>query len=335
MEFERELIVLFDRVQLRYYGIILVVAMLVAANVAARLARRSGHDPEHIWGALTWGIIPAIIGARLWFVFFPPAALVDQGVTTTWMLQNFFDTQSGAIAIWSGGLGIFGAVGGGLLGVWIYLRRNQLMPGPWLDVAAVALPTGQAIGRWANFVNQELYGTPTDLPWGISIDAASRIEPYRSLVEYPLETGFHPIFLYESLWSLLSFFILLNLHRRWQRRLPGDVFIAYVAFYSAGRFLLEFIRVEVVLIDTLNVNQAVVALLFLASIGLLLYQRRGGAEVFAARLALAAEQERASRHAEEEARLAREAAAERRKARQRPLRTVIRARINKLRGRDA
>ena len=147
MEFERELIVLFDRVQLRYYGIILVVAMLVAANVAARLARRSGRDPEHIWGALTWAIIPAIIGARLWFVFFPPAALVDQGVTTTWMLQNFFDTQSGAIAIWSGGLGIFGAVGGGLLGVWIYLRRNNLMPGPWLDIAAVALPVGQAIGR--------------------------------------------------------------------------------------------------------------------------------------------------------------------------------------------
>ncbi len=335
MEFERELIVLFDRVQLRYYGIILVVAMLVAANVAARLARRSGRDPEHIWGALTWAIIPAIIGARLWFVFFPPAALVDQGVTTTWMLQNFFDTQSGAIAIWSGGLGIFGAVGGGLLGVWIYLRRNQLMPGPWLDIAAVALPLGQAIGRWANFVNQELYGTPTDLPWGISIDAASRIEPYRSLVEYPLETGFHPIFLYESLWSLLGFFILLNLYRRWQRRLPGDLFLVYLAFYAVARFLLEFIRVEVVLINTLNVNQTLVGLLFLASIALLLYRRRGGAAAFEGRLALAGQQERASRHVEEEARLARVAAEERRKARQQPLHLAIRARINKLRGRDA
>ena len=122
MEFERELIVLFDRVQLRYYGIILVVAMLVAANVAARLARRSGRDPEHIWGALTWAIIPAIIGARLWFVFFPPAALVDQGVTTTWMLQNFFDMQSGAIAIWSGGLG--------------NLRRGRRRPAGRLDLPA-------------------------------------------------------------------------------------------------------------------------------------------------------------------------------------------------------
>ncbi len=334
MEFERELIVLFDRVQLRYYGIILVVAMLVAANVAARLARRSGHDPEHIWGALTWGIIPAIAGARLWFVFFPPAALVDEGITTIWMLQNFFDMQQGAIAIWSGGLGIFGAVGGGLLGVLVYLRRNDLMPGPWLDIAAVALPVGQAIGRWANFVNQELYGTPTDLPWGITIDASSRVAPYRSLVEYPLDTGFHPLFLYESLWSLLGFLVLLNLHRRWQRRLPGDIFIVYVAFYCAGRFLLEFIRVEVVLINTLNVNQTIVGLLFLLAIALLLYRRRGGEEAFAARLALAGERERASLRAEEEMIAAREAAAERRRAQQQPLHKAIRSRIDKLRRRN-
>ena len=334
MEFERELVVLFDRVQLRYYGLILVLAMLVAASVAARLARRSGHDSEHVWGALTWGIIPAIVCARLWFVFFPPAALVDEGITTTWMLQNFFDTQQGAIAIWSGGLGILGAVGGGLLGVWWYLRRNRLLPGVWLDIAAVALPVGQAIGRWANFVNQELYGTPTDLPWGLTIGSANRVAPYRSLVEYPLDTGFHPLFLYESLWSLLGFIILLNLFRRWRRRLPGDLFIAYVAWYCAGRFLLEFIRVEVVLINTLNANQAIVGVLFLLAVGLLLQRRRGGAEAFEARLALAAEQERASRQVEEEMIAAREAAEERRKANQQPLHRAIQARINKLRRRD-
>jgi len=334
MEFERELLVLFGRVQLRYYGIILVVAMLVAATVAARLARRSGHDPEHIWGALTWAIIPAIVGARLWFVLFPSATLVEQGITTAWMLQNFFDTQQGAIAIWSGGLGIFGAVAGGLAGVLLYLRRNRLLPGVWLDITAVALPVGQAIGRWANFVNQELYGTPTDLPWGITIDAVNRVAPYRSLVDYPMDTGFHPLFLYESLWSLLSFFILLNLHRRWQRRLPGDLFLVYLLLYAVARFLLEFLRVEVTLLGTLNVSQAVVALLFLLALGLLAYRRRGGAAAFEARLALAAEQTQASLRAEEEALAAREAAAERRKAR-RPLRSAIMTRLRRLRGRDA
>jgi prolipoprotein diacylglyceryltransferase len=143
MEFQRELVVLFDRVQIRYYGIIIVVAMLVAATVAARLTKRTGRDPDHIWGALTWAIIPAIIGARLWFILFPPAAAVDRGQNTAWYFQNFFNLENGAIAIWSGGLSIFGAVIGGFLGAYIYLRRNKQPVLPWLDIAAVALPLGQ------------------------------------------------------------------------------------------------------------------------------------------------------------------------------------------------
>ena len=277
MEFERELVVLFDRIQIRYYGIIIVVAMLVAATVAARLARRDGRDPDHIWGALTWAIIPAIIGARLWFVLFPPASLVDQGMNTTWFFQNFFDLENGAIAIWSGGLSIFGAVIGGMAGAYIYMRRNNLPLGPWLDIAAVALPLGQAIGRWANFINQELYGIPTTLPWGITIDSAHRVAPYRSLVEYPLETGFHPLFLYESLWSLLAFIVLLNIFQRYRDRLfPGDIFLIYLMQYSVIRFILEGIRVEVTLIGTLNVSQAFMAVVFVISLAVLLYRHRPG-----------------------------------------------------------
>jgi phosphatidylglycerol:prolipoprotein diacylglycerol transferase len=113
MEFEREFLVLFDRVQIRYYGIIIVLAMLVAATVAARLARRDGRDPDHIWGALTWAIIPAIVGARLWFVLLPPQSLVDQGMNAGWFLQNITNLENGPLAIWSGGLSIFGAVLGG------------------------------------------------------------------------------------------------------------------------------------------------------------------------------------------------------------------------------
>ncbi|PJF25201.1 MAG: hypothetical protein CUN53_13980, partial [Phototrophicales bacterium] len=137
MEFQAEYILIADRLQIRYYGIIIVVAMLIAATVAARLAKRDGKDPDHIWGALTWAIIPAIIGARLWFVLFPPQTLIAQGNDTAWFLQNFFNLENGAIAIWSGGLSIFGAVLGGLIGGYLYMRRNKLPVGQWLDIAGV------------------------------------------------------------------------------------------------------------------------------------------------------------------------------------------------------
>lgn len=288
MRFEQEGIRLFDQLQIRYYGLIIVLAMLVAAFVAARLARRDGRDPEHIWGALTWAIIPGIILARLWFVFFPPISITGGCATevttdicrdTAWFLSNFFDLQNGAIAIWSGGLSIFGAVLGGFIGAYFYLRRHKLPLGPWLDIAAVALPLGQAIGRWANYVNQELYGTITNLPWGIQIDAAHRVAPYTSTVDYPYAaTRFHPLFLYESLWSLLAFIVLLNLFLRFRSRLlAGDLFLLYIAQYAFIRFLLEFIRVDVTQVAGVNFSQVVCVVAFVGSVGYFLYRHRSGA----------------------------------------------------------
>ncbi len=268
MEFGREFITLFDRVQIRYYGIIIVAAMLIAATFAARLAKRERRDPDHIWGALTWAIIPAIIGARLWFILFPPQALVNLGQDTAWYFQNFFNLENGAIAIWSGGLSIFGAVIGGFLGAYIYIRRNKLPLLPWLDIAGVCLPLGQAIGRWANYVNQELYGVPTSLPWGITIESAKRVEPYRSLVDFPVaDTLFHPLFLYESLWSLLAFIVLLNLYLRQRDKFrPGDFFLLWVMQYAFIRFLLEFIRVETTLVAGVNLSQVVCVIAFVGAL---------------------------------------------------------------------
>ena len=282
MEFQPEGILISlggQQLQIRYYGLIIVLAMLVAATVAARLAKRAGYDPEHVWGGLTWAIIPGIVFARLWFVFFPSKSVVEAGRDTAWLLRNFFDLQNGAIAIWSGGLSIFGAVLGGLLGVYLYLRRNKLAIGPWLDIAAVALPLAQAIGRWANFVNQELYGTVTTLPWGITIDTAHRVEPFKSIVDYPVATTlFHPLFLYESLWSLLAFVVLLNVFLRFRSRLvPGDVFLLYVMQYAFVRFLLEFLRVDVTLVGGINVSQMVTAVAFVISLVFFLYRHRPGA----------------------------------------------------------
>ena len=283
MEFQAEYILIADRLQIRYYGIIIVVAMLIAATVAARLAKRDGKDPDHIWGALTWAIIPAIIGARLWFVLFPPQTLIVQGNDTAWFFENFFNLENGAIAIWSGGLSIFGAILGGLLGGYLYLRRNKLPVGQWLDIAGVAIPLGQAIGRWANYVNQELYGTVTTLPWGITISASKRVDPFRSLVDYPVaDTLFHPLFLYESLWSVLAFILLLNLFLRQRKNFsPGSFFLLYVMQYSVIRFLLEFIRVEVSLVGGINIAQVVCAVAFV--IALVVFLARRGASVTAAK----------------------------------------------------
>jgi phosphatidylglycerol---prolipoprotein diacylglyceryl transferase len=290
MKFEQEGIRIADTLQIRYYGLIIVVAMLVAAIIAARLAKRDGKDPEHVWGALTWAIIPGIIFARLWFVIFPPASLTAGCATevttdvcrnTAWFLQNISDLQNGPLAIWSGGLGIWGAVLGGLLGAYIYLRRNKLPVGPWLDIAAVVLPIGQAIGRWANFVNQELYGAVTSLPWGIQIDASHRVAPYTSTIDFPYATTFfHPLFLYESLWNILAFIVLLNLFLRYRSRfLPGDLFLVYIMQYTAVRFLLEFLRAEPAYLPgtTINSSQTIAVIGFVISLVWFLYRHRPGA----------------------------------------------------------
>jgi phosphatidylglycerol:prolipoprotein diacylglycerol transferase len=285
MEFRSEFLVLFDRVQIRYYGIIIVAAMLIAASVAARLAKRAGKDPDHIWGALTWAIIPAIIGARLWFILFPPVSLTagcgtastsDVCMDTAWFFANFFNGENGAIAIWSGGLSIFGAFVGGAIGSLIYLRRNRLNAWEWLDIAGVALPLGQAIGRIANFVNQELYGSPTTLPWGIAIDdSAKRVDPYRSLIDYPVGTLFHPLFAYEALWNLIAFFVLSYLYTRHRNLFDkGDFFLLYIMQYAFVRFLLEFLRVEITLVGGVNWSQVVCIVAFIAALVTFVVRRR-------------------------------------------------------------
>ncbi|MCY4021101.1 MAG: prolipoprotein diacylglyceryl transferase [Chloroflexi bacterium] len=338
MEFEQTYIVV-GNLQIRYYGIIIVVALLLGATVASLLAKRTGRDPDHIWGGLTWAIIPGIIGARLWFILFPPVSLTagcgiegEVCQNTAWFLDNFFDSQNGAIAIWSGGLSIFGAIIGGVFGAYLYLSRwhnriinlfitiltpvfwlsqaatwlaESLMArvtgkdvsafryqrpvssfpddgmrlAPWMDVAGVAIPVGQAIGRFANYVNQELYGAPTTLPWGIQIPRDARVAPYESLIDYPSDTLFHPLWAYEALWSLVAFYVLWRIYHQYRDRLlSGDVLLLYIAQYSFVRFLLEFLRVEIATIGASGINssQTITLIAFLASVALLLYRHRGG-----------------------------------------------------------
>jgi phosphatidylglycerol:prolipoprotein diacylglycerol transferase len=250
---------------IRYYGIILMVGAVAAAFLAEREARRRGEKSEVVWDGLIWVILGGIIGARIWHILTPPQTMVDLGYTTGYYLTHPLD----ALAVWHGGLGIPGAVIGGLAAMYIYARRNKLNYIVWLDIVAPALALGQAIGRWGNYVNQELFGSPTDLPWKIFIDPKFRLPGYQN-IEY-----YHPLFLYESLWSLATVGILLWLPRRYEDwLLPGDLFLIYLILYPTGRFLLEFLRLETSLIGGININQMLMAVVAIIAAGVLIWRHR-------------------------------------------------------------
>jgi phosphatidylglycerol:prolipoprotein diacylglycerol transferase len=170
------------------------------------------------------------------------------------------------LAIWDGGLGIYGAILGGLIGILLYTYRYRLSLLRYLDIGAPALLIGQAIGRWGNFANQELYGPPTTLPWGIPIDQFHRIAPFDDLTRYPLTTRFQPDFLYESSWNLIGFILLLVLGRKLAGRLKdGDLFLMYLIWYPLGRLWVESLRPDAWRIGNIPTAQIIsMALIVLA-----------------------------------------------------------------------
>jgi phosphatidylglycerol---prolipoprotein diacylglyceryl transferase len=198
-----------------YYGMILMTGAVAGAWLATFEARRRGYDPEIVWDGLVYILIGGIIGARLWHILLPSQTDVAKGLTTSFYLTHPLD----AIAIWRGGVGIPGAILGGGLMLYIFCRRSKLPFAVWADIASPALALGQAIGRWGNFVNQELYGLPTDLPWGITIDVNHRLPELITVERY------HPLFFYESSWNLLNMVFLLWLGRRLANRLLSGGFV--------------------------------------------------------------------------------------------------------------
>jgi phosphatidylglycerol:prolipoprotein diacylglycerol transferase len=249
---------------LHYYGLILVGGAFAAGWLAAREAVRRGRDPEPVWDVLLWVLIGGILGARIWHIFTPPASSIAAGRDVAYYLNltNLLPVfQWGAtviqvpaaLAINQGGLGIPGGVIGGVIALWIFCRRRGLNFLEFTDTAAPGLILAQAIGRWGNFINQEVYGAPTTLPWGLTIDAVHRVPGF----EDPA-LRFHPLFLYESLGNLLICGLLLYLARRFEKQhKPGDIFLVYLIAYPALRFFLDFLRLDNNQILGLNTNQTI------------------------------------------------------------------------------
>ena len=251
---------------LRFYGLILVTGAFVGAYVASLEARRRGRNPDFVWDAIIWALIGGIIGARLWHILTPPPSMVAAGITTQYYLTHPLD----AIAVWQGGLGIPGAVAGGVFGLYLYCRRAKLKFTEWIDIAAPGLALGQAIGRWGNYVNQELYGAPTTLPWAITIDPQNRVPGFTDPA-----LRFHPIFLYESIGSFLICLALLYIARRFASWLKdGDLFLIYLVMYPALRFAIEFIRLDSAQVLGINANQALMLVLIAVSAFLLQQRHR-------------------------------------------------------------
>ena len=213
---------------LRWYGLLIAVAVLLGLMLATRLGKQRGIEPAMIADLLPILVLAAVIGARLYYVVFE------------WRQYqlNWLD----ALAIWRGGIAIHGALLGGSLAVILYCRWRKLAFWNLLDVLVPSVALGQAIGRWGNFFNSEAFGLPTDLPWKLTIPFANRP------VQFLDQTTFHPTFLYESLWNLGVVVLLLVLFQRGlkgQLKLPaGALSCVYLLSYSTGRLWIEGLRID-------------------------------------------------------------------------------------------
>ena len=224
--------------ELRAYGVMIALGVLAAVWLSQRRWAARGGNPEQISRLALWAVPAGLIGARLYHVI------------TEWRRFQS-DGWTDALAIWKGGLGIPGGMAAGVLvGLWM-VRRQRMNRGEAIAAMVPALPLAQAIGRLGNWFNQELFGSPTDLPWGLEIDEAHRPAQYLDV-----ET-FHPTFLYEAVWNLLLCALLVHLDRRRirlsvptlvtdPRRVsrPGSLLAVYACGYGLGRLWIEAVRID-------------------------------------------------------------------------------------------
>lgn len=233
----------FGPVKVHWYGIILACGLLAGFFVALHRSKRYGISQDDLVGFLVYAVPLAIIGARAYYVLFN--------------LDYYFHKPFEIFAVWNGGLAIHGAVIAGMLTGFFYVRNKKIAFFDMADLCAPSLVLGQSIGRWGNYVNQEAYGRITDLPWAMEIAGARR----------------HPTFLYESIWDILSFILLLFLGKNKSIR-KGDIFALYLILYSVGRFFIESFRTDSLMVDGFRTAQIASIVMIICGGLIFWYNRR-------------------------------------------------------------
>lgn len=229
--------------EVRWYGLLIAIAVLIGTILALREAKRKGIKEESIIDMLLFAVPGAIIGARLYYVIF---------------MWDYYSKNPGQILnLRGGGLAIHGVIIGGALVAYIFTKVKKLNFLTVADIVAPSLILGQAIGRWGNFANQEAHGGPTDLPWGIMVDGVK----------------VHPTFLYESIWNFLVFGFLLW-YRRKKAKADGEVFAMYLVLYSIARFLIEGMRTDSLMLGPIRVAQLISAIIIIVGIIFIRYIRK-------------------------------------------------------------
>jgi phosphatidylglycerol:prolipoprotein diacylglycerol transferase len=226
---------------IRWYGLLIAAAVLIGVGLSQYLAKRRHINPDLLGDLAIWLVVGAIPAARLYYVLFE------------W--SNYAQNPERIVAIWQGGIAIHGAILGGLLAALIFARIKKISFWQLADLVAPSLILGQAIGRWGNFFNSEAFGGPTNLPWKLYIP------PEHRPPEYVNFAYFHPTFLYESLWDLIVFGLLLTLFFRGlqgkSRLKVGTLFLVYLIAYSLGRFWIEGLRTDSLMLGPLRIAQIV------------------------------------------------------------------------------
>ena len=235
----------FFGLNIHLYGLIIGIGIAVAYLFAMKTCNKHNLSQDNITDILLYGLPSAIICARLYYVLFE----LEQ-------FNNIWDI----FKIWNGGIAIYGAIIGAVVSTYIYCKIKKINPLKAFDIGALGLLIGQIFGRWGNFVNAEAFGAPTNLPWGMQIEQISS------------KILFHPTFLYESLWNLSVFIILLL--RRDKRAFDGELFFSYITLYGLGRFWIEGLRMDSLYLGPIRISQLVAIVCVFAGIIVIIKKRK-------------------------------------------------------------